>query len=62
MKNALTKYLESSGTSHAELAKKLKITRAGVYYWSRGRGVPNVKTAIRLERVTKGAVSVYSWA
>ena len=62
MKNTFAKYLETSGMSHADLAKKLKVTRAGVYYWSRGRGVPNVKTAIRLEKVTKGAVSVYSWA
>lgn len=62
MKNSFKRYLEESGTSHAEIARKLKVTRAGVYYWSRGRGVPNLKVAIKLEKITKGRVSVYSWA
>lgn len=58
---SLKSYMRKNKLSNAKMADKLGVHYRLIYNWSRGASRPRVETAILLERITKGEVSVYSW-
>jgi DNA-binding transcriptional regulator YdaS (Cro superfamily) len=54
---ALTAYLEKTGLKQAELAAKLGVNYATVYYWSVGQRQPSPKMARLINTVTGIALS-----
>lgn len=59
--NKLKKLLNSKKVNIYSLAKKTGISPASIYNWSTGKSSPGVLNAIKIEKATKGEVSVYSW-
>ena len=59
--NKLQKYISENKNAVALIVKKTGICSASIYNWSRGISQPGVVNAIKLERATRGSVSVYSW-
>ena len=60
MKN-LNTYLKKHKLNCRQFAQELKIPPVNVYLWIKGKAKPRVAEAIRIDRLTKGEVSVYSW-
>lgn len=58
----LVRYLKRENMTVAKFAGKLKLPYITVYTWATGKGLPNVANAVKVERATKGAISVYDWA
>ena len=56
------KYIKQNETDLQRLALQVGVSLATVYTWRAGRSKPSVAHAIKLERITRGAVSVYDWA
>lgn len=50
-----------SDKSKKEFAAKLGVSARVVDYWLHKHSLPNLLTAIKIERITKGQVDVYSW-
>ena len=46
----------------SEFARKAGISRQCVNYWINGLRKPSIKLAIKIEKITKGAVKVKDWA
>jgi DNA-binding transcriptional regulator YdaS (Cro superfamily) len=59
---ALARYLADSGESCESLAKKIGVSKSTISRWATGKRAPPVVEAIALERTTRGAVPVGSWA
>ena len=58
---SLKSYMQKQNMSNAQMAALVGLSYRCVYNWIRGASKPRVDTAIRLEKLTNGAVSVYSW-
>lgn len=58
MKKLATYFLNNN---KKEFAAKLGVTPRIVDYWLKKHSYPGVLTAIKIERITKGQVDVYSW-
>jgi predicted transcriptional regulator len=52
---------DSNGFSADEIARILQISRSTVYAFLDGTRVPKVHVAIRIEKMTGGAVTLASW-
>lgn len=57
----LIKFMRDMEINDTALAKKLKVSQATIYTWKHGVVTPGVGAAIRLDRLSKGYVSVYDW-
>jgi DNA-binding XRE family transcriptional regulator len=57
----LTKYMRENNITNKNLARRLRVCPAAVYTWTSGKSTPNVVTAVRLHKLSEGAVSVYDW-
>jgi DNA-binding XRE family transcriptional regulator len=60
MKNLIQFMKENKIKAH-KLAKKLNVSQATVYTWTSGRSIPGLEAAIKLDRFTRGKVSLYDW-
>ena len=60
MKNLIL-YLKKHNMNGRQFAQELKVPPVNVYLWLNGKAKPRVEQAIKIDRFTKGAVSVYSW-
>lgn len=58
---SLVRYLKKEKITPQDLSYELQCSTAAVYTWMRGFRKPRVDTAIKLEELTKGKVSVYDW-
>lgn len=57
----LLNYMKQWGLTDRTMAKRVGVSYSSIYNWRTGRSYPTVDKAIKLERLTDGAVSVYSW-
>ena len=57
----LIRFMKANKISGPTLARKLGVSNATVYLWINGINTPGVVHAIRLDRFSKGHVSVYDW-
>jgi DNA-binding transcriptional regulator YdaS (Cro superfamily) len=57
----LNQYLKKNKINIRQFAQRLEVNPTNVYFWSKGKTKPRVTEAIRMDRMTKGEVSVYSW-
>lgn len=55
----LAEYLASKKLSQSEFGKQLGVTQGLVSHWLTGRANIPLETAIKIESVTRGAVTVY---
>jgi transcriptional regulator with XRE-family HTH domain len=55
-------FLKSSGIKQAELADELGISRGYMSELANGDKSPGRELAVKIERVTRGAVPVASWS
>ena len=58
----LKAYMERNNLNAEGFARKIKKPTPSLYAWLRGSSTPALKTAIRIEKATKGEVTVYDWA
>ena len=58
---SLLEWMKNTGTSVAELALKLGVTKQAIYLWLSGENCPNAKSLLGLHRLTKGKVTVESF-
>lgn len=59
--NQLGHFLETTSTTQAEFAARLKVSQASVSKWQRGILRPSLDIAVKIERITHGAVKATSW-
>lgn len=59
---SLKSYMRKYHLSNAQMARKIGLSYRCVYNWARGATKPRIDIAIKLEKITKGQVSVYDWA
>lgn len=57
----LLKWMEKNGVTNWELGKHLGCGPMAVEYWKWNQAIPTLVYAIKLERATRGAVTVESW-
>lgn len=57
----LKKWMRENGLNQAALADRLGVTASNVSLWISKKRIPNRDGALRIEQLTKGAVSVESW-
>jgi DNA-binding XRE family transcriptional regulator len=57
----LLNYMKQWGLTDRTMAKRVGVSYSSIYNWRTGRSYPTVDKAIKLERITDGAVPVYSW-
>ena len=58
----LREYKESTGVRQSEIARAISRTDPTVYAWLNGSSVPDVASAVALEKFTGGAVPIEAWA
>jgi len=58
---SLLDWMKNTGTSVAELALHLGVTKQAIYLWLSGENCPNAKSLFGLHRLTKGKVTVESF-
>jgi DNA-binding transcriptional regulator YdaS (Cro superfamily) len=58
----LARFLSESGTSAGAFARLVKADRSQIYRCASGERGPSIELAVEIERATKGAVPVESWA
>jgi transcriptional regulator with XRE-family HTH domain len=58
----LLAWLEEQGQSQVWLAAQLGVARAVLWRWLAGKQTPRVTFAVRIERLTGGAVPVAMWS
>ena len=58
---SLAQFLDRSGISCAEFARRLGVTDSAVWRWANGRRSPSLGLAFAIERETHGAVPARSW-
>jgi transcriptional regulator with XRE-family HTH domain len=57
----LIKWRKARGFTQTQAAAHLELSQAALCEYERGRAVPRVDTAVRIERKTDGEVPVPSW-
>lgn len=57
----LDAYMKLNSIDDRKMAKKCGVSWSAVYAWRKGAATPRVTTAVRVEKATRGAVSVYDW-
>lgn len=57
----INQYIKRNNLNCAKLAKKLGVHRGTVYSWLTGRSAPGVVVAVKLDKISRGEVSVYDW-
>ena len=58
---ALQGWLEDTGNRQVFIVESLDVSKQLVSFWVKGRGVPGLELALKLERLTGGAVKVLDW-
>ena len=58
---ALEAWLDSTEQRQVDVVRALDVSKQLVSFWVTGRGVPGLKKAEALERLTDGAVKVMDW-
>lgn len=61
MKNPLAPYFAETGTSPADLARKLGVAASTVGRWASGKRCPGINEAFRIQEATGGKVLVSQW-
>lgn len=59
--NKLAKFIAKDRNAVTMIHNKTGISKFAIYNWANGVSMPRIQSAIKLERATRGAVSVYSW-
>jgi hypothetical protein len=59
--NKLKKYLSKQRGRPTVIASSLGVSTITLYNWGAGKTKPRVDQAIKLEKLTVGAVTVLSW-
>lgn len=59
--NKLCEYLDFRGIKHHIFAKKIGTSNTTLHQILKRGRVPSLKTAIEIEKKTKGFVTVYDW-
>lgn len=59
---SLATYLESTGISQNEFARRIGTSGAAVCRWVSGKRTPTAQWAFAIERATKGKVPMRAWA
>jgi hypothetical protein len=54
-------YITLNQMSIGELARKLNKPYPSVYCWVKGTSIPSIKSALLIEKLTGGSVTVYDW-
>lgn len=57
----LKAYLDAGNISAAALASQVGVTRQYIWALAKGRNLPRVDVAVRIEDATSGAVPVRCW-
>lgn len=57
----LRMWLEEAGCSRERAARAVGVTRQALGLVLAGRCLPSLPTAVAIDRMTEGRVSVYSW-
>jgi len=57
----LATYLKRKSLTYREIARKLGLSHTTVHKYLSGDRTPSLKTALKIEQVTKGDVAVSSW-
>lgn len=57
----LKSYMARNNLSAEMFARRIRKPAPSLYAWLRGSSTPALKTAIRIEKATKGEVTVYDW-
>lgn len=58
----LSEWLERSEVSKADFARELEYDPSNLSKLLRGKARPSLKVAVRIERITEGAVPATGWA
>lgn len=58
---SLKLYMRKNKLTKSEFARTLGVNYRSVYNWCRGASSPRVEMAIKIEEITGGEISVYSW-
>lgn len=61
MKRPLKAYMKDNKLTVVDLAKRWKTPNITVYAWARGSATPSLRNALRIERLTRGDITVYDW-
>lgn len=59
--NGFAIWLLDRGIRVEDLAKVLGVSKGTIYGWRRGSSLPGRKMAVRLSRISEGAVSTEMW-
>lgn len=57
----LAKYLDRAKIRQADFAAEIGVTQATVSRLAKGVSIPSLELAVRIERLTGGAVTAVSW-
>ena len=57
----LAQYLAETETTQESFAERMHVKQSTVSRWSKGLASPDIATALEIEGVTDGAVTVQSW-
>jgi len=61
MKNPIQRAMSLENLTQAEFARRYGMSQPDVHRFVKGKGLPSLKTAFRLEEVTSGLVPVRAW-
>jgi len=54
-------YMKLHNYTDRSMAARVGVSSVSIMYWRLGRRVPTIAFALKIERATKGAVTVYDW-
>jgi transcriptional regulator with XRE-family HTH domain len=57
----LEAYMKLKQLDDRALAKLMNVSCSTIYSWRKGVSQPGVVNAVKLEKITRDAVSVYDW-
>lgn len=57
----LIQWLKNNGITQTEFAKKVGVDVSYITHLTKGRRVPSLTTALKIQELTEGAVPVTSW-
>lgn len=61
MREKLVAYLEENNLSLSAFARLIVGSPSAVFSWTKGISIPHPKTALKIEKVTKGKIPISSW-
>ena len=57
----LLSYMKKNNTTLSAVAKAAGIPYVTMYSWKRGVCLPSIANAMKVEKATKGGVTLYDW-